>query len=68
MRNVKLNAPETASLVVHKRQIVCQRIKIQTTPVQYCTQKLLHLYEEWRKLQKNSKTTREVFDRKKQNL
>lgn len=51
-------------MAIHEAMIFWEKARIPTRAVQHSIQKLLNLYEEWRKVQKNSKKVGEVFKQK----
>lgn len=61
MRIVKLNARNSASLVIREVTIFWEKARIPTKQSQHCISKLLKMYGEWGDLQKNNKKDGSVF-------
>lgn len=53
IRFVKLNAKDSARLAIDAALIFWQQARIPTREPHKCVDKLLKMYEEWKKLQKN---------------
>ncbi|KAL4135150.1 hypothetical protein QTP88_006793 [Uroleucon formosanum] len=63
LRKVNLNLHDSAALVIRETCIFWDKARIPTRDFQHCSKKLKLIYEEWRKLQKNS--TRKTATQKK---
>jgi len=63
LRKVNLNLHDSAALVIREINIFWAKARIPTRDFQHCSKKLELIYEEWRKLQKNS--TRKTATQKK---
>lgn len=61
MRTVKLNIRNSVELAVHEYCIYWKKSRIPILVDQHCIIQLIHLYDEWRNLKKNSQKVGESY-------
>lgn len=66
IRKVNLSVNERANLTIRECIIYWEKARIPTKSLPNCIKKLVALFQDWRKLQKDANKTQDVFEQRRQ--